>query len=148
MKKFFLAIVMLVVTSSAIQTASAQEQNAIGLRLGYGAEISYQRMLGPGNRLEVDLGAIGFKHLNVAATYQWKWDIAGAEGLNWFVGPGVDFGAYDDHFAVGIVGQIGLGYDFRIPLSLTIDWRPYFMLAPSFHFPFDGSVAIGVRYRF
>ena len=57
MKKLFLSAFMLIGLAVSTQ---AQDRNALGLRLGdndgFGGEISYQRTLGSGNRLELDLG--------------------------------------------------------------------------------------------
>src|SRR5690606_22060575 len=115
--------------------------HAIGIRFGgydsFGGEISYQQMLGSGNRLELDLGIrsnASFNGFNINGIYQWVMPIEG--NFNWYVGPGLEVGSWsyrndfpgDDNsgFWVGIAGQIGIEYDFNIPLQLSFDWRPSF----------------------
>ena len=150
MKKLFLVALLLTVGFAAsAQTSKGQlysEQNAIGLRLGYGADISYQRTLGSFNRFEADLGFTSYG-FNLGGTYQWTWDIENAEGLGWYAGPGVTLGAWDNNFNVGITGQIGLEYAFDAPISLSIDWKPAIHLINDIDFGWQGF-ALGVRYRF
>ena len=103
---------------------------ALGLRGGYGFELSYQHSLGE-NFVEADLGLWGFNTLNAVATYNWmlaqpQWTSRGDWGL--YAGPGVavgfDFNSATAGVNVGAVGQIGLEYTFWFPLQLSIDIRP------------------------
>ncbi len=133
--------------------------NALGLRFGgngdiNGAELSYQHGLGGTNRLELDLGFSGNSEQNrlfLAGIYHWHWTING--GLNWYVGPGASLGFYsidnsDDHFNIGIGGQIGLEYDFNqlnTPILLSIDARPIWDLIGNSS-GFGWGLALGLRY--
>ena len=103
---------------------------ALGLRGGYGFELSYQHSLGE-NFVEADLGLWGFNTLNAVATYNWmlaqpQWTSRGDWGF--YAGPGVavgfDFNSATAGLNVGAVGQIGLEYTFWFPLQLSIDIRP------------------------
>ncbi len=160
MKKLFIAFVVLAGFSF---TSQAQEiaDNALGLRFGgnngFGAEVSYQRALGGNNRLELDLGLRsgndydGFK---LAALYQWVWNIDG--GFNWYAGAGGGLGSYDvdrgplddenDTF-VFAAGDIGIEYNFDIPLILSLDFRPELGFG-DFYDDLDFDVALGIRYQF
>lgn len=74
-------------------TATFAQSKALGLRGGYGFEISYQQALGDANRLEADLGLGVFNGLNLAAVYQWVWSLESIglpEGFKWYAGPGAD----------------------------------------------------------
>ena len=67
---------------------------ALGLRGGYGFELSYQHSLGE-NFVEADLGLWGFNTLNAVATYNWmlaqpQWTSRGDWGF--YAGPGVAVG--------------------------------------------------------
>ncbi|MEG1554534.1 MAG: hypothetical protein RRZ64_03600 [Rikenellaceae bacterium] len=149
-KLLFLSVAFLAMSFSASAQLSKgttySEKNAIGLRLGYGVEASYQRTLNNSNRIEADLGFMsdGF---SVAGIYQWVWSIDKVQGLGWYAGPGVGLGVWDDDFNISIDGQIGLEYGFKIPLSLSIDWRPSINFMRDDAFGWDGF-ALGVRYRF
>ena len=155
----------LILTSIAIFTGlifvSAQEiaDNAIGLRLGdsdgFGAEISYQRALGDNNRLEVDLGwrsANDYDGFKLTGLYQWVWQLDG--NFNWYAGAGGGLGSYsfdnvniDDETFVFIAGDIGIEYNFDIPLLISLDFRPELGFG-DFRDDVDFDIALGIRYQF
>lgn len=161
MKKIIFALALVV---SFVSAANAQvSEKAIGLRLsnGFGnsAEISYQHPLGSANRLEGDLG-IGSNGLYLTGIYQWVWDLSTlADGFNWYAGVGANLGIwnsnnnyYNNHYSgvsLGVAGQVGIEYNFAIPLQLSLDYRPIINLAPSLlQSGFYDGVALSVRYRF
>ncbi|MCX2680152.1 hypothetical protein OOZ15_09395 [Galbibacter sp. EGI 63066] len=139
--------------------------NAIGLRLGdsdgFGAEISYQRGLSANNRLEFDLGwrdGNNYNAFRLTGLYQWVFPIDA--GFNWYVGPGLGIGGYDydDEFIAGsdvddsgtfayVAGDIGIEYNFPIPLLLSLDFRPELGFG-DFNDDLDFDIALGVRYQF
>lgn len=154
-------------------TGSAQEisDNAIGLRIGdsdgFGVEISYQRRIMRTNRLEVDLGWYDSRNYNAfksVGIYQWVLPIDG--GFNWYFGPGgglgiVDFSPvpgdnYDDYYHpdgglfILAAGDIGIEYNFKIPLLISLDFRPEIGLIgyQDFSDSFDFDIGLGIRYQF
>ncbi len=153
-------IVLVAIAMMAGFTAKAQvDRNALGLRIGggsvSGAEISYQLGFSDSNRLELGLGFGGnsnYNRIGMAGVYQWVWPIGG-QGFNWYVGPGAGITLnngkhdHDDYVGVAIGGQIGVGYNFNIPLQLTIDARPMFDFIEESD-GFDWGLALGIRYRF
>lgn len=157
-KKIVISLLGFVICMAA---HSQVDPNAIGLRIGggdnFGAEISYQHGFSHKNRLELDLGAGGNDHysrLALVGMYHWAWKL-GNEGFNWFVGPGAGLSlnngkhGHNDYVGVGIGGQIGLGFNFRIPLQLTLDTRPMWnFLAEDDDNDFGWGFALGIRYRF
>lgn len=147
--------------------ANAQEisNHAIGLRLGdsdgFGAEISYQKALARYNRLELDLGwrdSRNFDAFKLAGLFQWVHNID--KGFNWYYGFGgglgsVDFTPRPDYHPDGglfvfAAGDIGVEYNFDIPLLLSLDFRPEVGLVgyDGFSDNFDFDVALGIRYQF
>jgi hypothetical protein len=153
MKKIILT---LAVIACSFTFAKAQD-NAIGLRFTNGAEVSYQRLLGSSNRLEVNLGLEGFSFdpfsLNVSGTYQWVWDLSAlAPGFNWYAGVGASVGMAGDIFSVGVHGNIGIEYNLKsIPLAFSLDYRPGYVLpfaeGAKGAFYYEG-VGFAVRYKF
>ncbi len=165
MKKVFLTAIILVGLSFS---AKAQDYtNAIGLRLGdndgFGGEVSYQRYISSANRLEFDLGWRNSDHydaLKLAALYQWVWNIDG--GFNWYAGVGGGLGTweynddrYKDEFDddngtfLFVAGNIGIEYNFDIPLQLSLDMRPELYFGDDFRDDnFGPDIALGIRYRF
>lgn len=149
MKKLVSMILLGMLLTTAAATAQV-DKNAIGLRLGgggdWGAEISYQHKLSQMNRLEADLGLYGYG-FDFSAQYQWVWNLGNVPGLNWYLGAGGELGVWHNSFALGIIGDIGLEYNFPIPLQLSLDYRPGFMILPDVDF--HGSmVGLGIRYKF
>ena len=75
----------------------------------------------------------------------------------WYAGPGVSLGTahYNDKngkFFAGIVGQVGLEYEFWFPLQLSVDLRPQFGFCDG-EFYMDGVTygfvpTLSVRYAF
>jgi hypothetical protein len=142
---------------------NAQEiaDNAIGLRLGdsdgFGTEISYQRALGGNNRLEVDLGwrsGNDYDGFKLTGVYQWIWELDG--DFNWYAGAGGGLGSYgvDNRFGDDyndtfgfIAGDIGIEYNFDIPLLLSLDFRPELGFG-DFRDDLVFDIALGIRYQF
>lgn len=168
MKKILL-IAVAFVGGTMMMNAQDIADNAIGLRLGdsdgFGAEISYQRALGSENRLELDLGLRSGKYYDgfkIAGVYQWVWNIDG--GFNWYAGPGAGIASYsyddyrgpdnkrfdDSETFVFIAGQIGIEYNFDIPLMLSLDFRPEYGFGNDIYDndDLDFDIALGVRYQF
>lgn len=157
MKKLLLTFALVLCMVGAL---SAQvDGKAIGLRFspGYGnsAEISYLHPIGNANRLEVDLG-LSNRGMYVTGVYQWVWDLSDlAEGFNWYAGVGGSVGLwngkyanYDDGISIGVAGQVGIEYNFNIPLQLSLDYRPVINLIPTIGSGYFDGVALGVRYKF
>ena len=148
-------------------SSNAQDRNALGLRLGdndgFGGEISYQRLLGDNNRLELDLGWRDSKRydaLKLTGLYQWVWNIEG--GFNWYAGVGGGVGTWEfDDVPPGydgdddsgtflfVAGDIGIEYNFDIPLQLSLDFRPEVYFGDDFREDdFGPDIALGIRFKF
>lgn len=143
--------------------------HALGLRLGdsdgFGAEISYQKSVGTANRFEANLGwrdSNYFDAFKLSGLYQWVMPIEG--DFNWYYGFGgglgnVDFatvpgnnGAFtpDGGLFVFAAGNVGIEYNFDIPLLISLDVRPELGLLgyDNFSNTFDFDIALGIRYQF
>ncbi len=144
MKKAFLVLVLSVM---AIAAAVAQPR-AIGGRLGYGIDFSYQHQLGA-NKIHLDVGVPFFNGIHGVCTYDWinpggtdvPWSHAGQ--WNWYVGVGAGVG-YHGFFnnaannnvgslSAGVAGRIGIEYRCPFPMTVAIDWRPVFGIVSDFH---------------
>ncbi|MEZ4803175.1 MAG: hypothetical protein R2797_10420 [Gelidibacter sp.] len=165
MKKIFFVTVAFL-GFSAVMTAQDISDNAIGLRLGdsdgFGAEVSYQRAIGSNNnRLELDLGLRSGKNYDgfkLAGIYQWVWNIDG--GFNWYAGPAAGIASYsfdnvpppydDNETFVFVGGQIGIEYNFDIPLMISLDFRPELGFGDDLYDndDLDFDIALGIRYQF
>ncbi len=148
MKKLF---IILALAFACIQLTA--QPRAVGLRLNYGAEATYQHSLGEKNVLEVNAGLYAFAGLTANATYNWMFPI-GAGDWNWYLGAGVGTSLSAGWFTLGAAGKAGIEYNFDIPLQLFFDVTP--IIGPTFtggdisfsgnHFL--GAWGVGARYRF
>ena len=156
MKKLALVTVILIATC----VVAMAQPRAIGGRLAYGVGVSYQHGFGEKNMLQLDIDFPAYSWgVQVAATYNWifsidSWTKPGS--WNWYAGVGGGIGV--DWWGTGwagVAGMIGVEYNFKFPLQLSIDWRP--VIGPWFnkdHAGFNGwgmyagAVGIGVRYKF
>lgn len=160
MKKLFLSAFMLVGVAFSSQ-AQEFSKNALGLRLGdndgFGGEISYQRGLSRKTRLEFDLGLRNSNHVNafkLAALHQWVWNIDG--GFNWYAGVGGGAGSWsvDSKYGDGsgsfffAAGNVGIEYEFDIPLQISLDYRPELYLNDNYRNGLGSDIGLGIRYRF
>jgi hypothetical protein len=165
MKKLIFSAVMLL---GLVFSAEAQDvsKNALGLRLGdndgFGGEISYQRRLSSNNRLELDLGWRDNKNYDaykLVGVYQWFWNIDA--GFYWFAGIGGGIGSYsidkvppgfdgdDSGTFLVAAGDIGIEYNFDIPLQISLDIRPELYFGDEFRDDnFGPDIALGLRFQF
>ena len=148
MKKAFLILV------AVIGFAFAANAQNLGVRLGTDGEISYQQNLGANNRLEFDLGIGGFQYwndyhyLSVSGIYQWHWYIV--DRFGWYVGPGAQISLVNtpnngNYFNVSVGGQIGIDYEFSIPLQISLDARPMWNFLGSYS-GFGWGACLGLRF--
>ncbi len=149
MKKILIVAALML----GLAVAASAQPKAIGIRGGFGVELSYQQYAGGANFVELDLGLNTFNALNLAGTYNFSLAQFG-NGFNFFAGPGVALGLgfNPGWFNVGIAGQVGIEYTFNFPLQLSLDLRPQLGLhlqdgASGFGF-WGWYPNLGIRYAF
>ncbi len=162
MTKRFLIIATFILGSISAVQAQEMSKNALGVRLGdndgFGAEVSYQRALSGNNRLEFDLGWRDFDFataIKIAGIYQWVFNLD--KGFNWYVGPGGGVGIvdFDDDFPGNdssdsyffLAGDIGIEYNFDIPILISLDLRPEIGFG-DYNDDLDFDIGLGIRYQF
>lgn len=143
-------IIAITVALVAFAAVAAAQPRALGVRAGYGGELSYQHSVGS-NFAEFDLGLF---NNSAALSAIYDFIIAGNGNFNVYAGPGARLGMWtgkeNSGFDLGIAGQLGLEYNFSFPLQLSLDWKPVFHFIGSGDFHgFDAyGAALGIRYRF
>lgn len=159
MKSHILPIIILLATLSS----STLAQHAIGLRFGGGnvgaAELSYQVNTSEHNRLQIDAGVGHHNHYNsggVGVAYEWQFPFSETPNFEWYVGPGMTFGAWrwDDglteetggNLSVGAI--LGIDYQFKnSPFQISVDSRPMINLLNSYkNYNSNWGMALGIRY--
>ncbi|MDF4222145.1 MULTISPECIES: hypothetical protein [Maribacter] len=158
--KILKGITVLVFMATCSLSAQEIANHALGLRLGdsdgFGAEVSYQKSLTRDTRLEFDLGwrdSRNFNAFKIAGLYQWVRPIEG--DFQWYYGVGgglgnVDFPGDDGGLFVFAAGDVGIEYNFNIPLILSLDFRPELGVVgyDGFSDNFDFDIGLGIRYQF
>lgn len=136
--------------------ATAQPYNrSIGVKFPVGVGATYKKFITPKAALEFQ-GLHAQEGFRLAGLYEFHFPFTKAEGLSWYVGPGVHLGFYKSEYQksyssrmdLGIDGVIGLDYKFSgIPFNLSLDWQP----SVSFSGNSGANAAYGglaVRYTF
>lgn len=144
MKKTLILIAALL----GFAVAASAQSRALGIRAGYGGELSYQHSVGA-NFMEFDLGWFS-RGFDVVGIYDFI--IAGTGDVNLYAGPGAQLGFYNyeggSGMNVGLAGQLGVEWNFpAVPIQLSLDWRPVYFFLNNGGFGYD-SVGLGLRYRF
>lgn len=166
MKKVLFLFVVVVMAAASVH-AQVHEQNfgptyntALGLKVwGDGGGVTIKHFILPNQAIE-GIGYFWDRGTRITGLYEFHFDIAGAPGLKWYVGPGAHVGIYNDRYQdrygnygnggsfVGIDGVIGLDYKFdRAPINLSLDWQPSIEFGNNRGF-YGGWGGIGVRYTF
>jgi len=141
MKKWGLIIGLL-----SIFSLTFAQSNTIGIRGGWGGEISYQKDFSSANRIELDLGW-NSQYLGLTGLYHFVNQLE-FDGLAWFYGLGGTVGFVDNGpFKVGVSGNIGVEYNFSFPLQIALDYRPTLYVVPTITPGWTGF-AFSARYRF
>ena len=159
MKKSFILAAILAVVSVGVAVA---QPRAIGANIGYGIDLSYQHSLGEANMIDLSVNVPFFEGIGATATYDWvnpfgaviPWDYEGQ--WNWNLGVGAGLGIYGfkaPAFYAGVVGHVGISYDFWFPMQLSLDYRPNIGIVGGEGITFNTSglysgITLGVRYLF
>ena len=159
MKKSIILVAILAIVS--VGSAIAQPR-AIGANLGYGVDLSYQHSIGEANMIDLSINVPFFEGIGATATYDWvnpfgaviPWDYEGQ--WNWNLGVGAGLGIYGfkaPAFYAGVVGHVGVSYDFWFPMQLSLDYRPNIGIVGGEGLTFNTSglysgITLGVRYLF
>ena len=157
-KSLILAAILAVV---CVGSAVAQPR-AIGANIGYGIDLSYQHSLGEANMIDLSVNVPFFEGIGATATYDWvnpfgaviPWDYEGQ--WNWNLGVGAGLGIYGfkaPAFYAGVVGHVGISYDFWFPMQRSLDYRPNIGIVGGEGITFNTSglysgITLGVRYLF
>jgi hypothetical protein len=117
-------------------TTAFAQKNALGLHVGNGAEIQYDRYFQSGNALRTNVGLFGFDgRLYASCIYDWQccnWTDWTPSAGDWFLHAGVG-GAIGycktskrgEGLSIGVTGNVVFGIKFnKTPITLAVDYRP------------------------
>ena len=133
-------------------TNSNSYQTALGVKFYPGA-VTLKHFIDKNAALE-GIGYFYNRGFRITGLYEFHFDIEGASGLRWYVGPGAHVGFYNDKFggasSVGVDGVLGLDYKInKAPINLSLDWQPSFEFGNRFGNGFNGNFGgFAIRYTF
>ncbi len=154
MKKIALIILFL---GLSFQAGAQEYTNEIGFRGGLFNGITFKHFTNDNVALEGILTS-RWRGFQLTGLVEYHNDINDVENLRWFYGYGAHAGFYDDKYTgwgedtsytnIGVDGIIGLEYVIpNAPISISIDWKPYFNLVGYTGFAGD-SGALSIRFLF
>jgi hypothetical protein len=153
MRKLLLTL-SIVLCMAFVSLLHAQEYNqdykiGLGIRLSSPSptlsnSVSVKYFMPSGNAIE---GLVSFgTHFGVGGLYEIHKTLNATPGLKWFYGGGAYVGFESRETFLGPTGVVGLDYKFeRIPLNLSLDWKPELDILPRINFIPD---AFAVTARF
>jgi hypothetical protein len=140
MKTKFFTLIFILGLGISSQLSGQAYKSAIGGKLGYGLIASYKTFLSESNAIDI-FGGIRWGGLAAGAYYEKHKPIGTTEGLQWYWGFGGSLTTWSygsglgNYYEVGASGVLGLDYAFSdIPLNLSVDWAPTFVLLDSWDF--------------
>ena len=152
-KQIILSMLTLVIfiTTATAQSKGRTYTTALGVKFLDGAGITLKHFISERDALE-GIGFFWNQGSRITGLYELHYDINGAPGLKWYVGPGVHIGFYNTKNGggswAGIDGVLGLDYKINnAPLNLSLDWQPSveFGTGRGFNGNWGG---FGIRYTF
>jgi hypothetical protein len=158
MKKIAIAVLVLTALCyrADAQSMGTTYRTALGFKFYPGA-ITIKHFT-QNNRAIEGLGYFWNYGFRFTGLYELHFDINGAPGLKWYVGPGAHIGFWNDEWkrrypsrengvAMGLDGVLGLDYKINnAPLNLSLDWQPSFNIIGYTYFSSWGG--LGIRYTF
>ncbi|HID40291.1 MAG TPA: outer membrane insertion C- signal [Calditrichaeota bacterium] len=142
MKRIFTISAMIFLLGSSL---SAQE---LGIRFGVGTggNVAVDGVFGIGDWSRIH-GDVTFGNgVGIDLLWNFVYKQLGEEAFNWYAGVGPFFWI-GDPFGLGVAGEIGIEYQFKFPISLSLDWRPSFRIIENTDFDF-GGFGLNIRYVF
>ncbi|MDD3789283.1 MAG: hypothetical protein PHO94_11410 [Petrimonas sp.] len=153
LKRFFIAGLLIAAFTTTI---SAQNyRTGFGVRLGYDSGLTLKHFISPASALD---GILSFSpnYFQLTGLYEYQQPIAGAPGLDWFVGLGAHLGAINknkDQYSSALLlgGDLiaGLEYAFpTAPFTVGLDWKPSFNFTNNYNDYWYAGFALSIRYTF
>jgi hypothetical protein len=139
------------ISTATAQSTGREYTTAVGVKLLDGAGITLKHFITDNHALE-GIGFFWSRGARITGLYEIHFDINGAPGLKWYVGPGAHIGFYNTKYGggswAGIDGVLGLDYKINnAPLNLSIDWQPSFEFGTGRGFTGNWG-GFGIRYTF
>ncbi len=145
----FLKVIPLVMLLGLFAVLESQAQE-VGIRFGNvnGNNVAVDGVFAMGefSRIHADV-SFGNDGVGIDALWNPVYDNISTSDFKWYAGFGPSL-LLSDNFKFGVAGEIGAEYPFAdVPITLGLDWRPYFILVEDTSFD-AGGFGLNIRYRF
>lgn len=148
MKRTIFRVPLFFLLFAALFVGSAKAQNydqAIGLRGGVGASITYKKFFSEQVAMELLGGRYDFDYWGVSGMVLFHNELSNNGRLLWYWGGGPYWLPRDGTNAFGLAGAIGLDFSLEsVPLNFTLDFLPQLQFKGG-GFIFSGG-GLGIRY--
>jgi hypothetical protein len=134
------------------QSMGETYKSALGIKVWDGAGISYKQFTNKKNWAVEGIGFFWRDGFRVTGLYEFHGPINGADGLQYYIGPGAHIGFYDtgngNKAILGLDGVLGLDYKIKgAPINVSLDWQPSIEFSGGRGFN-SGWGGLGVRFTF
>lgn len=153
MRKFITCctLILLIQSANAQMNTGNSYKTALGVKIWNGGGITLKHFVSPTVALE-GIGYFWNQGSRITGLYEIHGAISGAEGLKWYIGPGVHVGFYNTRYGggsfAGVDGVLGLDYKFKgAPINMSVDWQPSFEFGTNRGFAGSWG-GLGIRYTF
>ena len=139
--------------------AQSPYKTVAGLRLNEGIGFTVRHTINDDQSVE---GILYYRWhgINITGLYQLNYPVTKESPFRFYLGAGAHLGIWNGYYfapsdnykgdvylIAGVDGQAGVEYTFKkIPLNLSLDWKPAFNFIEVTHFWVD-DVALSVRYK-
>lgn len=151
MRYRIIAAMLTMCFATAAKAQQAPGQIEAGVRLGWPLGVTGRYFFSEKSAVEGIVGLYN-RTASLTALYQYHWDLSAltVPGFGWYAGGGAHLGTRrtdgKSQFLGGVDGIVGLNYVFeKIPLNLSLDWKP------AIHFGTSSDLAdfgLSARYVF
>ncbi|RPE09048.1 hypothetical protein EGT74_18750 [Chitinophaga lutea] len=151
MKQRIIAAMLTICCAGAARAQQAPGQLEAGVRVGLPLGVTGRYFFNEHNAVEGIVGLYN-RTASLTALYQYHWDLSALTfpGFGWYAGGGAHLGTRridgSSKFLAGVDAIAGVNYEFeKIPLNLSLDWKP------AIHFTTSSELAdfgVSARYIF
>ena len=153
MKKLLLVAILFI---GALTVQAQEYNNAVGVKFGRNYGLTFKHFFNSSAAGELILATWG-NGFDVYGLYEFHKGISSAPGLQWYHGPGVHVGSWNNNyryngknyggFRLGVDYVLGLEYKFNgVPIALSLDIKPEITVIDYVGFWINGG--LGAKFTF
>ena len=120
---------------------------ALGLRGGIGATVTYKKFISTPLAIEGILGLYDYDYFGIGALFEKHTNVGNSDRFYWYWALGAYTSLGNEFSSLGITGGLGLDFSFEsIPINISVDFLPRIRLFGDGRFTPTPSGGVGLRY--